>query len=234
LAARDLAAQRHDSCGESVANGPARCHGRRTGVTKNGHISLRAFDTARTCPFFREERISPVIGPPYQISVVTSDLTRNDTQIALTNSGASATTPTNGGLCFNVYAMTSAQGDVAACCTCRVQPNGLGLISVNKDLLGQVSQSKPRTAVVKLMASLGTSQVCNASSVGTGSDVLATGMLAWQVAAPQVQPHDQPPSPAPRQLSFRAATLSAAELSRLDQQCSAFAVRACNSSCGGP
>jgi hypothetical protein len=68
---------------------------------------------------------------PYQITVVTSDLTRSDTQIALTNTGASATTPTNGGLCFNVYAMTSAQGDVAACCTCRVQPNGLGLISVN-------------------------------------------------------------------------------------------------------
>jgi hypothetical protein len=164
---------------------------------------------------------------PYQVGVVTEDLTRIDTTVAMTNSGASSTvaSPQNGALCFNAYAMPGPGNAVTACCTCRVQPNGLRLLSVGKDLLGSLL-SKPHTTVVKLMASTGTAGTCNAGTVGTGANVLATGMLAWLVV---------PTSPDTaltfKKTPFVPSTLSAAELTALISQCSSIGTRACNSTC---
>jgi hypothetical protein len=167
---------------------------------------------------------------PYQVGVVTNDLTRSDATVTMSNTGASATTTTNGALCVNVYAMSAANGAtpsaVAACCTCHVQPNGYASASVNNDVLFGVAP-RPKNVVIKLMASTGTAGACNGSTVGTGSNVLATGMVAW-MGSPQSAQLGAPATP---NASFTASTLSAAELTRLNSQCGGFAVRACNAAC---
>jgi hypothetical protein len=167
---------------------------------------------------------------PYQVGVVTNDLTRSDALLAFSNTGASATTVTNGALCVNVYAMSAANGTapsaVSACCTCKVQPNGFASVSVNTDILAPVSP-KPKNAVIKLMASTGTGGVCNAQTVGTGANVLATGMVAWQTQ-PQSAQFGAPGNP---NIPFTPSTLSAAELTRLNTQCTNFSVRTCNAVC---
>jgi hypothetical protein len=85
---------------------------------------------------------------PFQVGVVTDDLARIDTTVITTNSGASSTVvgpPQNGAICINAYAMAPAGNTVAACCTCRVQPNGLGQFSVGKELLtGPINRSRTR------------------------------------------------------------------------------------------
>jgi hypothetical protein len=164
---------------------------------------------------------------PYQVGVVTDDLAKIDTSVVLTNSGASSTVAfpaQNGAICVNAYTMPAPGTAVTACCTCRVQPNGLRQFSVGKELL--ISQSSvPHTAVVKLMASTGTGGICNAGTVGTGANVLVTGMLAWRTTPPlsSVLAFDK--------TSFVPSTLSAAELTALDSQCSTIGSRVCNSTC---
>ena len=171
---------------------------------------------------------------PFQVGVVTNDLTRGDSLVAFSNTGASATTTTNGGLCVSVYAMAAANGTgpapVSACCSCRVQANGLATASVNNDVLAGVAP-RPKTAVLKLMASTGVAGACNASTVGTGANVLVTGMVAWQ-GAPQPAQLGAVGSP---NIPFTPSTLSAAELSRLNTQCGNFSNRTCNAVCAaGP
>jgi hypothetical protein len=165
---------------------------------------------------------------PFQVGVVTDDPTKIDTTVITTNSGASSTTAfpaQNGDVCVNAYAMAPAGTTVAACCTCRVRANGLGQFSVGKELLTGPNQSKPHSTVVKLMASSGVAGSCNASTVGTGANVLEMGMLAWlHVSSANT-------SPAFGKTEFRPSLLSAAELTALNTQCSAFPIRACNSSC---
>jgi len=162
---------------------------------------------------------------PFQIGVVTDDLWRNDTEIDLTNSGAT------GPICVSVYGM-NAQAQLSACCTCLVQPNALAEISINRDLLGTVSQkSKPHTLVVKL---LGTSNgvvplapkptSCAAASINSS---LVQGMLAWH----KTLPVEFLPIPASAQVQFAPATLSERELTNLTNSCPTAS--ACNSSCGG-
>jgi hypothetical protein len=171
---------------------------------------------------------------PYQVGVVTNDLTRGDATVSFSNTGASATTISNGALCMNVYAMAAANGSapspVSACCSCKLQPNGYATASVNTDILAGVSP-RPKNIALKLMASTGTAGVCNAGTVGTGANVLATGMVAW-LGQPQPATFGAPGLP---NIPFTPSTLSAAELTRLNSQCSAFSVRTCNAVCNaGP
>jgi hypothetical protein len=164
---------------------------------------------------------------PFQVGVVANDLTRSDTLLAFTNSGASATTPTNGQICVNVYAMSgngTAPSAVSACCSCKVQPNGFVSVSVNTDVLGSVVP-KPKNAVIKLIGTNGAAGVCNASTVGSQS--ILTGMVAVQ-GAPQSAQLGAPGTP---NIPFTPSTLSAGEFSRLQTQCAGFSVRACNAAC---
>ena len=87
------------------------------------------------------------------------------------------------------------------------------------------SISKPHTTVVKLMASSGTGGICNAATVGTGANVLVTGMLAWLTVSTSSS------ILAFNKASFVPSTLSAAELTALDSQCSTIGSRVCNSTC---
>lgn len=170
---------------------------------------------------------------PYQVTVVTNDLTRSDTFVAFSNTGATSTTLANGQLCMNVYAMTgngTLPSAVAACCSCKVQPNGFVQLSVNTDILAGVSP-RPRNVSIKAMSTIGAAGVCNAGTVNSGGNALATGMVAWQTASQATGLGVFPPPVAPPVVPFTASTLSAAELNRLDSQCAALPVRTCNAVC---
>lgn len=163
---------------------------------------------------------------PYQVGVVTDDLGKFNTAAVLTNSGASSTVAfpaQNGAICVNAYAVPAPGTAVTACCTCRVQPNGLRQFSIGSELLNP--QAKPHTTVVKLMASTGTGGICNAATVGTGANVLVTGMLAWLTVSTSDSIF------ALNKVSFVPSTLSAAELTALNSQCSTIGSRVCNSTC---
>ena len=140
---------------------------------------------------------------PYQVRAVTN-LKKKDT-IQFTNSGASSTTtsPQNGKLCMNVYAFTGTGGPMLDCCTCPVAPNGLAVLNIVKDVLAG-RKPAPKSLVLKVMASTGGTNAadCNASTVATGANVLATGMLPFKGESP-----------------FTPSTLSAAELNTLLTQC---------------
>lgn len=139
---------------------------------------------------------------PYQVRVVTN-LKKKDT-IHFTNSGASSTTtsPQNGKLCMNVYAFAG-NGPMLDCCACPVAPNGLAVLGIVKDVLAG-RKPAPKSVVLKVMASTGGGNAvdCNAATVGTGANVLATGMLPFKGESP-----------------FTPSTLSAAELNTLLTQC---------------
>ncbi len=137
---------------------------------------------------------------PFQVRFATN-LKKKDV-INLSNSGASSTIaiPQNGALCANLYAF-SAGGPMIGCCSCRVPPNSLEAVPVVADVLADAKQF-PKNVVLKAMASKGGPSGCSGVNVGTGSDVLMTGMLAWK--------GDNP---------FVPSTLSAAELNSLNTQC---------------
>jgi hypothetical protein len=137
---------------------------------------------------------------PFQVRAATH-IKKRDT-IDISNTGASSTqvSPQNGKVCANVYAFDTA-GPMIACCTCLIPANGLVSLSLAADVL-EGRRPSPKAMVLKLMASTGTTGVCNAATVGTGSNVLMTGMVAWKGDTP-----------------FTPATLSAAELQSLNTQC---------------
>jgi hypothetical protein len=161
---------------------------------------------------------------PFQVGVAVANKNQ-DTTITVTNSGASSTTLTNGTLCANFYALSSSNGSLLSCCSCAVAPNALKVISATNEFLPSASGSQSAVrAVVKMMATTGTAGSCSgsATSAGTGSNVLATGLMARETAVLNYGSYIDPGlAYAVTQNSFTSATLSAAELSRLTSQCAA-------------
>jgi len=123
--------------------------------------------------------------------------------IVVSNSGASSTVanPQNGSLCANVYALSATTGLLLGCCSCQVRPDAAVSIPIMSDVLGN-PKPKPKEVVIKLMATTGTSGVCNPTTPGTGADVFVTGMTTWKGESPLTN-----------------VTLSAAELGALTGQC---------------
>ena len=159
---------------------------------------------------------------PFQVDFAT-EVTAIPTLITLSNSGASSTvaSPQNGAICANAYAF-STSGPLLACCSCRLGANNLRQVSVRNDLLLSANKAPPDSVVLKLMASTGSGGTCNASTVGTGANVLVTGMLAWTrrgTAGVNIV------------VPFTPATLSAAELVSINTQCAVLepSGRACGS-----
>lgn len=125
----------------------------------------------------------------------------------VSNSGASSTVAApvqNGALCANIYAMAADTGLMLNCCACKVPPNALRSISIENDVL-EGAKPRPKAVGLKIMASTGVAGVCNAGTVGTGANVLVTGLTAWKAELP-----------------FTPSTLSAAELVHLNAQCLAL------------
>lgn len=158
---------------------------------------------------------------PFQVTQI-SELDRGEAWVSITNTGASSTVafPTqNGTLCANIYVF-SPDSTQLACCSCSVPANGLVSAAVKQSLLS-TSPIRPLSVapsvVVKMMASTGTGGVCNAATVGTGANVLATGLLAWNTGV--ISSGTEPPAFFPTKTSFVPSTLSAAELTRLTTTC---------------
>jgi hypothetical protein len=160
----------------------------------------------------------------FQVRYV-ANLGFGDSFINITNTGANSTVAfplQNGNICANVYAF-SPDERLATCCTCFITPNGLASLSVVRDILSNtLTFPVPTSLVVKLLGSAGgTSPAsCNAATVGTGTNLLVTGMAAW---ATTIHPLPVSPAMAPAygfsETPFTNATLSAAELVRITTLC---------------
>ena len=160
---------------------------------------------------------------PFQVRYV-ANLGIGDSFINITNTGASSTVALpvqNGNICANVYAF-SPDERLASCCSCLITPNGLASLSVINDILSNtLTSQRPTSLVVKLLGSAGTTSAsCNAATVGTGTNLLTTGMAAWAttihalpVSAGMTHAYSFSETP------FTNATLSAAELVRITTLC---------------
>jgi hypothetical protein len=158
---------------------------------------------------------------PFQISSF-SELDHGESYVTITNSGASSTVAfpnQNGALCANIYVF-SPDATELACCSCLVPPNGLVSAAVKQSLLS-VAPNRPLltapSVVVKVLGSSGSAGQCNATTVGTGANVLVTGLLAS--ATGLAIAGTDPPAYFPTRTHFAPATLSAAELVRLTTTC---------------
>src|SRR5690349_16106947 len=116
----------------------------------------------------------------YQVRYA-SNLNLGESQINITNTGASASTtgfpagPEAPNLCVNVYTF-SPDEQLVACCSCVVSPNALVNLGVNRDLIiNTLTPAHPTSVVVKLLATSGTG-TCNPATAGTGSSVPTTGL----------------------------------------------------------
>jgi len=161
---------------------------------------------------------------PFQVRYA-SNLAIGDSVVNFTNTGASSTVafPTqNGNICVNVYAF-SPDEQLVSCCTCLVTPDGLNSLSVRNDLISNtLTPGVPTGIVVKLISSAGTTAAsCNASTVGTGANVLVPGLAAWgtTIHALPVTPGTPATTYGVTETPFTNATLSAAELTRISTLC---------------
>jgi hypothetical protein len=159
---------------------------------------------------------------PFQVRYA-SNLPVGDSVINATNTGASSTVafPTqNGNICMNVYTF-SPDEQLISCCSCPITPDGLVSLSARNDLISNtLTPGVPTSIVIKLLASAG-NPACNASTVGTGANVLTTGMAAWgtTIHALPVTPGSPATTYGVTETAFTPSTLSAAELTRITTLC---------------
>jgi hypothetical protein len=189
---------------------------------------------------------------PYQIRYF-GYLNNGDSFINLSNTGASSTVavPQNGAICVNLYAISPDTHALVGCCSCAVAANALKSVNVTADLLGGTANIPPsNSVVVKSLASvLSVSGLCNAGTVGTGANVLDTGMLVWgtsirplpkdtvttttisssgtQISGPT--PISTSTKYGPSVIRFSPSTLSAPELFTLTNECALKPVTTCGS-----
>jgi len=162
------------------------------------------------------------VGNPFQVHSA-SNLAIGDSVVNITDTGTSSTTafPTqNGNICVNVYTF-SPDEQLISCCSCPVTPDGLDSLSARNDLISDtLTPGVPTSIVLKLLASTG-APACNASTVGTGANVLATGLAAWgtTIHALPVTPGSPATTYGVTETAFRPSTLSAAELTRITTLC---------------
>ena len=158
----------------------------------------------------------------YQTRYV-ANLAQGDSSIRIGNTGARGAVPATPGpggeICANVYSFATT-GQMAACCTCLVPPDGLVSLSVRQDLLPNGSVFPPPNALmIKLLASVPVADTCpGPSTVNTAT--LAPGMVAW-ATTPQAS-SVFPLVPAFTETPFTPSTLSASELTKLATQCTAI------------
>ncbi len=186
-------------------------------INLNGSTTATAFPNANNGPSV----VTFTLGSPYFVRYA-SNLNLGDSVIDITNTGASSTTALpiqNGNLCVNVYAF-SPDEQLVSCCSCLLTPDGLVSLSVKNDLISNtLTPGMPTSIVVKLLASNGGTAFssCNAGTVGTGTNLLASGLAAWGTTL-----HALPGNAAygVSETPFVAATLSGAELARITTLCS--------------
>jgi hypothetical protein len=154
-----------------------------------------------------------------------SNLPIGDSVINITNTGASSTVAfpvQNGNICVNVYTF-SPDEQLVSCCSCLVTPNGLASLSTRSDLISNtLTPGVPTSVVIKLLASNGTTAAsCNASTVGTGTNTLATGMAAWgtTIHALPITPGSPATTYGVTETAFTPASISVADVTRFTTLC---------------
>lgn len=143
---------------------------------------------------------------PFQVRAITS--LKGKDAIAVSNTGASGAV-----MCASAYAFDADDGQLLDCCSCKLVPNALRSIPIATDLL-ENDKPRPRSVVLKLLATTPVAGECSASAPGA----LTAGLAAWKGESP-----------------FLPATLSASELSALTTQCGFVqpAARTCDA-CSAP
>jgi len=151
---------------------------------------------------------------PYQIGYA-ANMNIGDSVINLTNSGATNGFEPAGNLCANVYVFAEDQ-QLITCCTCPLTPNHLKTLSVRNDLISNtLTPGVPIGVTVAVLGSVQVAGACNASTVGTGANVLATGVIGFGATI-----HSNPDGTyTSSNYPFVQATLSATELTKLDTYC---------------
>lgn len=161
---------------------------------------------------------------PFQVRYA-SNLPIGDSVVNVTNTGANSTVSSpnqNGNLCVNVYTF-SPDEQLISCCSCLVTPNALISLSARNDLISNtLTPGVPTSIVIKLLASAGTTAAsCNASTVGTGTNLPVTGMAAFGTTIHALPVTSGTPATTygETETRFSTATLSAAELTRISNLC---------------
>jgi hypothetical protein len=127
-----------------------------------------------------------------------------DGTLRITNPGTAG-----GGLCASIFVFDSYQ-ELQACCSCYISPDGLITLSVNTDLLGNtLTGVEPVTGAIKIVSSaLKAPLTC---PYYPSSLTPTAGLRAWAT-------HLQPGG-VTTETASQDATLSAAEVKRLQAEC---------------
>jgi hypothetical protein len=149
-----------------------------------------------------------------------------DSFVRITNPGTSRVTtvpgPGSGDLCAMVYVFRPDQ-EFAACCGCKVTPNALLKLSVNRLVSNPLNGSAPSAGVIKIVSALpnatantipGSSTVCDAGAI---SVTRATNLIPTPTLREWGTHIDD--SGAITEEEFAGANLSAAEFSALEINC---------------
>ena len=132
-----------------------------------------------------------------------------DATVRLTNPGSAG-----GGVCANIYVFDSFQ-EMSECCSCYISPDGLRTLSVNTDLTSNpLTGVTLNTGAVKIVSNVATSTFC---PVPTKSNTIFGGVRAWAT-------HIQNSNFTVTETASQDATLSSAEVSRLNAECSAISL----------
>jgi hypothetical protein len=156
---------------------------------------------------------------PYQLTYFTNARQILDGKVRVVNDGASATVAlpvANGQLCANFYVLSNEE--LSECCACSLTIDGGRELSINNDLTSNPGSGAPllKKGVIKVLATSLPSGGCNAATVGTGTNLLTTGLNAWITHVQAVLPNLSFPV---TEEEFPQGTLSAAELVRITTLC---------------
>jgi len=184
-------------------------------------MKLRVFVLALTATAAAFAQAQATSDTPFQVRYA-SNLNVGDSVINITNTGATGanlqsgtSASITGSICANVYAF-SADEQLVSCCSCPVTPNGLVSLSARADLISNtLTPAVPTSIVVKILSTVPVGGSCNNSAAAVTTATLAPGLAAWGTTL-----HAAPGgATALTETSFRPATLSAGELSRIGNLC---------------
>jgi uncharacterized repeat protein (TIGR01451 family) len=174
-------------------------------------------DQVSSAPAFACITIGTTVVTPTDIYQVLyfSNLSKADSYINITNTGALNGFDPAGQICVNVYTFDPSE-ELISCCSCLVTPDGLKSISVQQDLVtNRLTAALPDSVVVKLVANAPDPGLCNAALPQFQN--LTGGALAWGTTI-----HQNPANVGGFGITERAFTksqLSPTELSKLTSLC---------------
>ncbi|MEP6715053.1 MAG: hypothetical protein ABJC09_05740 [Terriglobia bacterium] len=184
-------------------------------------MQLRVFVLAISAAAAAFAQAQSTSDTPFQVRYA-SNLNLGDSVINISNTGANGAAlqsgiaaSITGSLCANVYAFSSDE-QLVSCCSCPVTPNGLVSLSARADLISNtLTPAVPTSIVIKILATAPVGGSCTNSAAAVTTATLVPGLVAWGTTVHAASAG----ALAVTETSFRPATLSAGELSRLGNLC---------------